>query len=195
MALLPGLPGWAGTRKAKPIWILLKQEISEWQWHRLGHMQVCTLLQADNHANTPPLKFFCRPNALPAALETASKHWRHYTTSWNISQFLFNPHRPTVLLSVPLCITASTTVQQCTRNTDLLTDGLCYSVSVVERHESKILQHTQQQQCKKNFVYIYFTKSAFSALILLVGRQEEHPACKNWVIFWGVDVVICLELV
>ena len=24
--LCPGLPGWAGTRKAKPIWILLKQE-------------------------------------------------------------------------------------------------------------------------------------------------------------------------
>ena len=26
MALFPGLPGWAGTRKVKPIWILLKQE-------------------------------------------------------------------------------------------------------------------------------------------------------------------------
>ena len=26
-ALFPGLPGWAGTRKVKPIWILLKQEI------------------------------------------------------------------------------------------------------------------------------------------------------------------------
>jgi len=25
-ALRPGLPGWAGTRKVKPIWILLKQE-------------------------------------------------------------------------------------------------------------------------------------------------------------------------
>ena len=25
-ALCPGLPGWAGTRKVKPIWILLKQE-------------------------------------------------------------------------------------------------------------------------------------------------------------------------
>ena len=22
---------------------------SEWQWHQLGHMQVCTLLQTDNH--------------------------------------------------------------------------------------------------------------------------------------------------
>jgi len=30
---------------------------SEWQWHQLGHMQVCTLLQTDSHASTPPLSF------------------------------------------------------------------------------------------------------------------------------------------
>jgi len=30
---------------------------SEWQWHRLGRMQVCTSLQTDNHASTPPLSF------------------------------------------------------------------------------------------------------------------------------------------
>ena len=49
---------------------------SEWQWHQLGHMQVCTSLQTDNHASTPPLSFLqagcpsCRPtnsiNALKA---------------------------------------------------------------------------------------------------------------------------------
>jgi len=27
---------------------------SEWQWHQLGHMQVCISLQTDNHASTPP---------------------------------------------------------------------------------------------------------------------------------------------
>jgi len=31
---------------------------SEWQWHQLGHVQVCTSLQTDNHASTPPLSFF-----------------------------------------------------------------------------------------------------------------------------------------
>ena len=56
-ALCPGLPGCAGTRKIKPIWILLKQE-TEWQWHQLGYMQVCTSLQTDNHASIPPLSFF-----------------------------------------------------------------------------------------------------------------------------------------
>jgi len=30
---------------------------SKWQWHQLGHMQVCTSLQTDNHASTPPLSF------------------------------------------------------------------------------------------------------------------------------------------
>jgi len=40
---------------------------SEWQWHQLGHMQVYTLLQTDNHTSTPPLCFLqagcpsCRP--------------------------------------------------------------------------------------------------------------------------------------
>jgi len=29
---------------------------SEWQWHQLGHMQVGTSLQSDNHACTPPLR-------------------------------------------------------------------------------------------------------------------------------------------
>jgi len=31
---------------------------SEWQWHQLGHMQVCTSLQTDNNASTPQLGFF-----------------------------------------------------------------------------------------------------------------------------------------
>jgi len=46
---------------------------SEWQWHQLSHMQVCTLLQTDNHTSTPPLCFY-RPDALSAAQPTASKH-------------------------------------------------------------------------------------------------------------------------
>jgi len=38
---------------------------------------------------------------------------------------------------------------------------------------------------KKNY-------SAFGALMLLVGQQEGHPACKKteW---WGAGMVICLE--
>jgi len=38
---------------------------SQWQWHQLGNMKVCTSLQTDNHVSTPPLSFY-RPDALPA---------------------------------------------------------------------------------------------------------------------------------
>jgi len=31
---------------------------SEWQWLHLGRMQVCTSLQTDDHASTPPLSYF-----------------------------------------------------------------------------------------------------------------------------------------
>ena len=57
-------------QKGKAIWILLKQETVS---GTLGHMQVCTSLQTDNYASTPPLSFY-RPDALPAAQPTASKH-------------------------------------------------------------------------------------------------------------------------
>jgi len=48
---------------------------SEWQWHQLGRMQICTLLQTDNHASTPPLSFLqagcpsCRPTNSVKALK------------------------------------------------------------------------------------------------------------------------------
>jgi len=48
---------------------------SEWQWHQLGHMQVSTPLQTDNHASTPPLSFLqarcpsCRPTNSIKALK------------------------------------------------------------------------------------------------------------------------------
>ena len=48
---------------------------SEWQWHPLGHMQVCTSLQTDNHASTPQLVFLqagcpsCRPTNSVKALK------------------------------------------------------------------------------------------------------------------------------
>jgi len=40
---------------------------SEWQWHQLGRMQVCTSLQTNNHTSNSPLSFLqaeC-PSCLP----------------------------------------------------------------------------------------------------------------------------------
>ena len=47
------------------------------QWHQLDHMQtICTSLQTDSYTNTSSLNFY-RPDALPDAKPTESKHWRH----------------------------------------------------------------------------------------------------------------------
>jgi len=53
---------------------------NEWQWHQLGHMQVCTSLQTDNHVRTPPLSFLqagcpsCRPTNSVEALKTREQY-------------------------------------------------------------------------------------------------------------------------
>jgi len=74
-ALCPGLPGSAGTRKVKPVWILLKQETvsgSGISW------AVCMSAPRSRQITTPAPhhSVFYRPDALPAAQPTASKHWR-----------------------------------------------------------------------------------------------------------------------
>jgi len=65
---------------------------SEWQWHLLGHTQVCTSLQTDNHASTPPLSFLqagrpsCCPTnsvkALKAAPKTQIYHPKYDQVMW-----------------------------------------------------------------------------------------------------------------
>jgi len=74
-ALFPGLPGWAGTRKVKRIWILLKQETvrgSGISWaicKSAPHSRQITM-PVPHHSS------FYRPDALPVTQQTASKHRR-----------------------------------------------------------------------------------------------------------------------
>jgi len=59
---------------------------SEWQWHQLGHMQVCTSLQTDDHASTPPLCFLqagC-PSCHPTNSVKALKAHRQVSTTKNL---------------------------------------------------------------------------------------------------------------
>ena len=59
---------------------------SEWQWHQLGHMQVCISLQTDNDASTSPVSFLqagcpsCHPtNSVKALKAKALKAKIHLT--------------------------------------------------------------------------------------------------------------------
>ena len=83
--LCPGLPGWAGTRKVKPIWILLKQEAVSgsgigWAIGKSAPRSRQITTPAPHHSVS------YRPDALPAAQPTASKHWRH----WFCIYFMYN---------------------------------------------------------------------------------------------------------
>ena len=54
---------------------------SEWPWHLLGHMQVCTSLQTDNHTSTPPILFFLQagcPSCCPTNSIKALKASHNY---------------------------------------------------------------------------------------------------------------------
>ena len=75
-SLFPGLPGWAGTRKVKPIWSLLKQETVSgsgisWAIYKSAPCSRQITTPAPHHS------VFYRPDALPAAQPTVSKHWGH----------------------------------------------------------------------------------------------------------------------
>jgi len=73
----PGIPGWVGTRKVKPIWILLKQKIvsgSGISWAK------CKSAPRSRQITKPAPhhSVFYRPDALSVAQPTSSKHWKHW---------------------------------------------------------------------------------------------------------------------
>ena len=55
---------------------------SGWQWHQLGHMQVCTTLQTNNHTSTPPFSFFTgRMPFLPPNQQCQSTEGKQITSN------------------------------------------------------------------------------------------------------------------
>ena len=83
-------------------------------------MQVCTSLQTDNHASTPPLVFY-RLDALSAAQPTASKHGRQSRghCNWQIGLIfiaklqMYRVRRPTINW---LAINCHQTASKCTKS-------------------------------------------------------------------------------
>ena len=76
---------------------------SEWQWHQLGRMQVCTLHQTYNHVSTPALSFLqagcpsCHPtNSVKACLSVT----QHTNTNCALFVRLYNSFFDSCMLSV-----------------------------------------------------------------------------------------------
>jgi len=103
-ALCPGLPRWAGTRNIKQIWILLEQETVS------GSGISCAICKSAPHTrqitmSAPYHSVFYRPDTLPAAQPTASKHWRHNHSHQEMENFVGTRYYcPHALADSKLCI-------------------------------------------------------------------------------------------
>ena len=91
-------PGEPWYQKGKTNLDFTEARDSEWQWHQLGHMQVCTSLQTDSHTSTLPLSFLqagclsCRPTDSVKALKAKSlkavyTKCSYKTLSWTVKLF------------------------------------------------------------------------------------------------------------
>ena len=100
-------------KKVKPIWILLKQETLSGSGTRWA---ICNSAPRSRQITMPAPhhSVFYRPNALPAAQPTVSKHWRESTVSKHWRQNARNKNHSSR-------VTGSR--QKCLHHTHTLTDG------------------------------------------------------------------------
>jgi len=71
-ALFPGPPGWAGARR-ELLDFMVQGKIN--RGRHTDHPAGCHSIRT-NQCPPPPSPIFYRPDALPAAQPTVSKHWR-----------------------------------------------------------------------------------------------------------------------
>jgi len=70
-------------QKGKPNLDFTEARDSEWQWHQVGYMQICTSLQTDNHATTSLLSFLqagcpsCHPTNSVKALKATKLSYKN----------------------------------------------------------------------------------------------------------------------
>ena len=174
-ALCPGLPWWAHTRKVKPIWILLKQETvggsgTSWAICKSSPRSRQITMPAPHHSD------FYRPDALPAAQPTASKHWRELLRLLNLFASKVNEwclHR-----MAPEVIACETTTEEpYTCSADIWSLGLIICCSLLLLF---VL-------CGCQLFYSFFLQDWLHSLpwvlwrCWLGGRKGIRPV-KNWVV-------------
>ena len=71
---------------------------SEWQWHQLGHMQLCNTLQRDQHASTPPRSFL--PAGFPSCRPTNSVYALKKVCILRLCRFKLNKYTLSSLLNI-----------------------------------------------------------------------------------------------
>jgi len=157
---------------------------SEWQWHQLGYMQVCTSLQTDNHTSTPPLSFLqvgcpsCRPTNSVKALKATTGLYKHYI---NHNQTLFT----LTFRSLP-----ETFVKKKMYNSS---SGSCHGSDVTWQEIGRT--RGSVHSCRPSFrmstaslIYLYLCQTPYPGLQILTSCRGLHDQSKliysvqsNWI--------------
>jgi len=154
---------------------------SEWQWYLLGHAQICTSPQTDNHANIPPLSFL-QAGCPSCPQPTASKHWRHQQcqsnegkTNTGLNQVRFRALHWLSDISKAICIMWVIRYERRHKGSNVPSHS-----SKLDKAKDEIWWFNWLVAARhQNSISVIISAFAFSALTLLVGRQEGHPACKK----------------
>ena len=108
-ALFLGLPGWAGTRKVKPIWILMKQETVSGSGNSLA---ICKSAPRSRQITMPaPHRSVflqtrcpsCRPTNSIKALKAINKHSKwHQILRMQVMSYVLNAYCANAIINVKL---------------------------------------------------------------------------------------------
>jgi len=86
-ALLPGPPGWAGARR-ELLDFMVQGKIN--RSRHTDHPARRHSIRTNQCPSPPSPHIIYRPDALPAAQPTVSKHWRHYISTISaVNQMIF----------------------------------------------------------------------------------------------------------
>ena len=140
---------------------------SEWQWYQLGCMQVCTSLQTDNHASTPPLSFLhagcpsCHPTNRVKALKAVQwRQWRLYQIHLHYYFFAMASVCPSVMWVATL--------------QDLSHVSRVASEAAAATQQASHWDHCAILPCQRQLlIYIPHKHRASNALCMLVKRKKK----------------------
>jgi len=212
--LCPGLPRWAST---KTNLYFTEARDSQWQWHQLGYIQICTSPQTDNHTSIPPLSFLqagcpssCQTNSVKAlnANQTSSIQALYNTNSGTFQDLktknsrIFQDNMPGFIeyLNVEcmdLPVSKSIRLRWLLRNYELPSKQFCNVGNLQTFNTSNIFSLEQSKllgsQCISLSHIVTKCQWRFSSRIVHSVPNGYHPHAIDAVIFLSNSWEWCLH--
>jgi len=173
-------------QKGKTNLDLTEARDSEWQWHQLGHMQVCTSHQTDNHVSTPPFSFLqagCRSLRPTNSVKALKANIIYLFISFIYTCIVISSAVCQNKDSQPVNLVSSI---ESLRGKSFTCHTCCNPVATDEETTRKAIlrfRNLLASMPKKRTTARIKLHSLFCCLCLqctlLVRRQEGHPACKK----------------